>query len=298
MCYRCVDTQEEFTTTQTDTYNTSQIYNSYRAEHGIPFPDEIREVRSRYGLSALKMSRILGFGDNQYRLYENGEIPNVANGRVLKAIQSAKTFETFVDAARNVLSEAEYASIKKRLEECVNQTYMDRAVYMLIGGGNERSRYNGYSLLSKSRLKNAMLFYIEMFKGVFATQMNKLLFYTDFLSYRESGQTIMGLTFRAIQYGPVPDRWNRIYSLLDDICEVEVECANGNVGNMLVSEMPCDRSSFTDGQLAILERVYETFRNDTPAIISAKSHQEPAWVENKDKHSLIDYRYAFSLKAV
>ena len=69
VCYKCVDTEETFTTTQMDVVNTAQIYNAYRAKHGIPFPDEIKEIRSRYELSASKMSKILGFGDNQYRLY-------------------------------------------------------------------------------------------------------------------------------------------------------------------------------------------------------------------------------------
>lgn len=298
LCYKCVDTQETFTTTQMDMFNTLQIYNSYRSAHGIPYPDEIKEIRNRYMLSALKMSRILGFGDNQYRLYENGEIPNVANGRVLKAIQSPKTFETFVEAAKNVLSNDEYAKINKRLEECDNFSSMDGLIHKLIFDDNVRSRYNGYAMLSMSKLKNVLLFYIEKFNGVFVTQMNKLLFYTDFLAYRENGQAITGLSFKAIQYGPVPNRWDRVYSLIDDIYQIEVESKNGNVGNKLVSEMPCDILSFTNEQLSVLEKVYDTFKNDSSVSISRKSHEEPAWIDNQGVRSFIDFKYAFSLKAI
>ena len=78
--------------------------------------------------------------------------------------------------------------------------------------------------------------------------MNKILFYTDFLSYRENGQAMTGLSFKAIQYGPVPNRWDRVYSLIDDINLIEVEGKNGNVGNKLVSDMPCDISSFSNEQ--------------------------------------------------
>ena len=94
-----------------DIVNTAQIYNGYRSRHGIPLPDEIKDLRNRYELSASKMSKILGFGDNQYRLYENGEMPSLTNGRVLKTIQSPKTFETFVDAAKETLSDEEYLKI-------------------------------------------------------------------------------------------------------------------------------------------------------------------------------------------
>ena len=153
-------------------------------------------------------------------------------------------------------------------------------------------------MLSISKLKNVLLFFIEKFNGVFVTQMNKILFYTDFLSYRENGQAMTGLSFKAIQYGPVPNRWDRVYSLIDDINLIEVEGKNGNVGNKLVSDMPCDISSFSNEQLSILETVYDTFKNDNSVSISNKSHEEPARIDNQGTHSFMDFKYAFSLKAI
>ena len=293
ICYKCVDTEETFTTTQMDVVNTAQIYNGYRNRHGIPFPDEIKDIRSRYELSASKMSKILGFGDNQYRLYENGEMPSLANGRVLKAIQSPRTFETFVDAAKGVLSDEEHLKLKKRLEEYEEKAFMDGLFCNLIYGDGARNKYNGYAMLSISRLKNVVLFFIEKFNGVFVTQMNKLLFYADFLSYRESGQAMTGLTFKAIQYGPVPNRWDKVYALLDDIYQIEVEGKNGNIGNKLVSDISCDLSSFTNEQMEVLEKVYTTFKNDSSVSISQKSHDELAWIDNNELHSFIDFKYAF-----
>ena len=298
ICYKCVDTEETFTTTQMDVVNTAQIYNGYRNRHGIPFPDEIKDIRSRYELSASKMSKILGFGDNQYRLYENGEMPSLANGRVLKAIQSPRTFESFVDAAKGVLSDEEHLKLKKRLEEYEEKAFMDGLFCNLIYGDGARNKYNGYAMLSISRLKNVVLFFIEKFNGVFVTQMNKLLFYADFLSYRESGQAMTGLTFKAIQYGPVPNRWDKVYALLDDIYQIEVEGKNGNIGNKLVSDISCDLSSFTNEQMEVLEKVYTTFKNDSSVSISQKSHDELAWIDNNELHSFIDFKYAFFLKNI
>ena len=298
LCYQCVDTKETFTTTQMDTVNTLQIYNIYRAIHGIPFPDEIKDVRDRYGLSASKMSKILGFGDNQYRLYENGEMPSIANGRVLKAIQSSGTFETFLDAAKDMIPENEYLKAKMCLKEYADQESIKGFMRNLIYGGSGRNQYNGYAMLSISKLKNVLLYFIEKFNGVFVTQMNKLLFYADFLSYRECGQAMTGLSFKAIQHGPVPNRWDRVYSLIDDIYQIEVENKNGNIGNKLVSDISCDRSSFSEEQLAVLDKVYAAFKNDTPSSISQKSHDELAWKENINSHSLIDFKYAFYLKSI
>ncbi len=33
LCYECVDTKEQFTTTELDTLNISQVYNQYKVKH-------------------------------------------------------------------------------------------------------------------------------------------------------------------------------------------------------------------------------------------------------------------------
>jgi hypothetical protein len=82
--YVCIDTGEHFTDDAIDTLNLTQVHNQYRAKYGIPFVDEIRELRHQYGLSAVKMSEVFGFGPNMYRLYEGGEMPAVPHGRMIK----------------------------------------------------------------------------------------------------------------------------------------------------------------------------------------------------------------------
>ena len=76
---------EMWTTTEMDEANIFQVYNQYRVKHGIPFPGEISGIREHYGLSAAKMAQILGFGINQYRMYEDGEVPSVSNARTIIA---------------------------------------------------------------------------------------------------------------------------------------------------------------------------------------------------------------------
>ena len=81
--YRCDDTGITFTDAETDEKGLEQIYSQYREKYGIPSPDEIRNIRKQYGLSAVMMSKILGIGDNQYGLYEKGEMPTKNIGRMI-----------------------------------------------------------------------------------------------------------------------------------------------------------------------------------------------------------------------
>lgn len=298
VCYKCVDTGELFTTEQQDNVNTIQVYNQFRAKYGIPYPDEIRRLRAIYGLSASKMSLILGLGDNQYRLYENGNMPNVSIGRTLQAIKTPQTFLNYVNAASGVLDHDEY---KRIVEKIGNYNGGDaRSIFIqdLIFSDNKRNFQNGYANPSVSKLKNAILYFVNRADGVFVTMMNKLLFYLDFLSYRERGVGFTGLSFQAIQHGPVPLRWDRVYSLIDDIIQIEVASPKGQAGNKIVSDIDYDKACFDEEEQELLDKVYETFKNDNSSSISKKSHNEDAWIKNIKNHSIIDYKYSFSLKAI
>lgn len=95
--YKCEESGEQFTTTSMDEVNMNQVYHQYRDRFNIPFPDEITRIREKYGLSAAKMSEILGFGVNSYRQYEAGEMPSIANAKLIQMAEDPKTFIGMVE---------------------------------------------------------------------------------------------------------------------------------------------------------------------------------------------------------
>ena len=295
--YECQDTHERFTTTELDDANLAQIYNQYRAKYGIPFPEEIRQIRLHYGLSASKMSEILGFGENQYRLYENGDMPSEANGKVLMSITNPEFFRAFMLNARGQFTDEEFGKLMNKASAWKDEKYSQfetAHVFSVM----RRTAYNGYAAQSIDKLKNILLFFIEKGKGVFFTKMNKLLFYSDFLSYRLIGRGMTGLAYKAIDFGPVPVRWDRIYSFYDDISQEIVQFPNGKAGTRLISDLPADLSVFTENELQMLNYVYERFKNENSSQISVISHQEEAWKRFVNGDALIDYNMAFWLKAI
>lgn len=110
--YRCDKTGIEFSTEEQDKEAVTLIYDLYRKKHCIPFPAEIKELRKRYGLSASKMSLILGFGINQYHNYENGEVPSLSNAKLILAAMNPKFFKTLVLIAKDVIGEKTYNKIQ------------------------------------------------------------------------------------------------------------------------------------------------------------------------------------------
>ena len=295
--YECDDTKERFTTTELDEVNIGQVYNQYRSKYGIPFPDEIRKIRQRYGLPATKMSQILGFGDNQYRLYENGDMPSEANGKILMSIMSQPIFESFVRNSSNQFEKEEYEKIIGKVRG-IQDNKENCAAINYVFNSRRRDEYNGYATQSIEKLKNILLYFIEKFNGVFFTKMNKLLFYTDFYSYKLHGRGMSGLAYKAIKHGPVPIRWDRIYSFYNDIEQEIIHFESGMEGTKLISSLEPDLSNFSDEERQILETIYQRFKSDNSTQISETSHTEEAWQKYVDSGHPIDFSMAFELKAL
>lgn len=210
---------ENYTTTESDSIWYNHATNQYRERHGIPYQDEIVALRELYGLSAAKMSLILGFGANQYRLYEDGEVPSESNGKMIRSAMNPRVFLDLVKSSRHQLTEKEYAKISARVQEVVDQSEQcaeeQRAVERLFRSG--RGLANGFAPVSTKRLKNLLLYVLGQMGETYQTKMNKVLFYIDFLSYRERGMAISGLAYNALEFGPVPQRWDRVYSAFDEV---------------------------------------------------------------------------------
>ena len=293
------DGGEPFTTTESDTAWFNQVTNQYRAKYGIPYTDEIIALREKYGLSATKMSAILGFGVNQYRLYEMGEVPSESNGKLIRSAMNPRTFKDLVNGSRHQLTDREYAKITARVQEVINQIpawYEERGAVGRIFR-THRGVENGFAPQSTVRLKNLLLYIIEQMGEVFQTKMNKVLFYIDFLSYRENGMAISGLAYNAIDFGPVPQRWDRVYSAFDEVVPLP-KLVRDQESTALTASVEPDIACFTEQERAIIDTVCAKMKDLSAQDISELSHNEPAWQRHLHQAETIPYVEAFSLGAV
>ncbi len=275
---------EMWTTTEMDEANIFQIYNQYRIKHGIPFPDEISGIREHYGLSAAKMAQILGFGINQYRMYEDGEVPSVSNARTIIAAREKDVFLSFVEASKPEMSEQEYQRIRKKVETAHGD-------YKPIV---QPSEYTGFRLLSADKVANVVRLIISTIGSTFVTKMNKLLFYVDFIHYKKHGYGITGITYRALPFGPVPEHWGALYSSLPGIDMEEFVYPSGQSGIKLEA-IEDTSNKLSESELSTVERVCALFSKMSAGEISETSHHEKGWLENKDNRSVITYQDAFAL---
>ena len=126
---------------------------------------------------------------------------------------------------------------------------------------------------------------------------HKIKFYIDFLSYRESGMAISGLAYNAIDFGPVPQRWDRVYSAFDEIVPLP-KLVRDQESTALTASVEPDMACFTEQERAIIDTVCAKMKDLSAHDISELSHKEPAWQRHLHQVETIPFEEAFSLEEV
>jgi putative zinc finger/helix-turn-helix YgiT family protein len=302
--YHCEASGEQFTTTELDDLNLNQVYNQYRDKFKIPFPDEIKRIREKYGLSAAKMSEILGFGVNSYRQYEAGEMPSIANAKLIQMIDDPKFFIDMVELCATIEEKARAKYIQKAqllVEERKRNIFnLNFKEYLL--GNHLADIYSGYRNPNFEKFTEMVVYFSEKIQP-FKTKMNKLLFYADFLMFKQSCFSISGVRYKAIDMGPVPNNFQSIFEYLANKDEIDIfttEFPQGYTGEQFKArnDRPFNAELFSENELDVLEKISTVFKSTSTNDIIELSHLEEAWKKNEKDKSVISYEYAFELNQI
>jgi uncharacterized phage-associated protein/DNA-binding transcriptional regulator YiaG len=296
--YLCEASNERYNTDELEELNQTQIHNQYREKYGIPFSDEIKEIREQYNVSASKMSEILGLGTNSWRLYENGEVPSVANGRLILAVKNPQDFIRQIEASEHILRVDEKIQLLKDIE-ALDQKLKKQADLKNTASLAVANEFSGFRKLDLKKIAQVIGFFSSKKVQLYQTKLNKLLFYADFLHYRQAGYSITGIRYRAIQFGPVPITYESLYLHLESLGEIVIEKELYANNEGMIIQGKTVEFDFSQTEQRVLECVLEKFGNLLTRKVVDLSHDEPAWIQNQATHNIISYqKYAFSLKNV
>ena len=127
-----------------------------------------------------------------------------------------------------------------------------------------------------------------------------MLFYADFLNYKNTGKSITGLTYRAINYGPVPSDYDVLFEMLlkkGVLINDWKKMSGGKVRELFTTERNCNMELFNDAEKETINTIIKNFKDKTTWELVEMSHKEKAWEENKKDKKIISFqKYAFDLK--
>ena len=144
--WHCTDSGENFEDDKFANLNYEQVVNQYRENHNIPFPEDIKAIRNQYKLPASRMSQVLGLGDNTYRQYEAGEMPTLANARL---IQMAADPRKFIDLMQlsDLQNEKQFSLVNSNAKKIIDkETCQENFIYKLFNYSFRKFNFTKFAL--------------------------------------------------------------------------------------------------------------------------------------------------------
>ena len=134
-----------------------------------------------------------------------------------------------------------------------------------------------------------------------AVKLNKLVFFSDCVSFIRTGKTITGSKFMRLGKGPVP---RRLVPVRDQLVaekraaiQKKLLVSGWEQDRLIALESPKLDSLFTAGEVALVDNLIEEFRDHTAEEISDFSHRMPAWNIAEDREEIpIESAFILSLR--
>ena len=278
---------QEMGLAELDDATYSAAYAVYRARHGLLQPDQIRALRSKYGLGQKAFSRLLGWGEITLARYEQGSLQSASHDQMLRLAEDPAFVRRLLAKNAARLTTAQLEQLNNRLAQLsVGQEQIlvreESAPYGTDSGAH--------------KLREMVIFFAER-EDMWRTKLGTTLFYADFLHYKRHEVSISGARYVNMQYGPVPASFYTLQaSLVEDASLDERASTLGDcIGTFFVANRSADRLVFSATEMQTLEDIIGAFEGWSASGISEYAHQEPAWAQTTLRET-IDYRLARSLR--
>lgn len=292
--YKCTFCREKFEN-PSDPDATELAYREYRSRHGMIQPDQIISYRERYGLTQAEFAKLLGWGVATLSRFENGALLSESHDKILKMVQNPTVLLRLIKESTAISSEKKRESLAKQLSNEAVPIFEE--LYLTTHGNYPPSPFSGNIEFQLSKFYSACLYFAKG-SGIWKTKLNKLLFYADFLHFKRHKKSITGSRYACASYGPVPDNYDMLFSLLierGDLETKEVPTNGDNIGEMFYAAKGVDLSLFSESELTVLKDVETKFAEFTARKITDYSHEEEGYIRTSNGE-LIPYDYAEKLR--
>lgn len=293
--FKCGKCGEEFINSKSEHDPLAEAYRIYRKRHNMLRPEQIKELRKKYGITQTELSRLLGWGAVTLSRYENGALQDATHDRQLKLVRDPRNLLELIQENPEALGMQRRKSLIRNLQEVVRDQYpIERYLEELLVH-EEISPHTGFRSFDMDNLFNCILYFCK--GGKLKTVINKLLFYTDFKHFKTYSMGLTGAQYIHLHYGPVPQHYEIYLAKLVNEGSIEIDeiYYPEAAGQMYTSVEEPVLSIFSDKELITLATVNDYFKGFGAKEISEFSHGERGYKETSHRQP-ISYEYAAFLK--
>ncbi len=296
----CAECGEELYSEELDNATLNNVYNAYRRRHKLLFPQEIKKIREQYGLSQRSFAKLLNWGDKTIFRYENGSIQDKAHNSILLFLKNPENMKAYLNENEILLGEKQKNKLLKIVDQLIkNNEYQANSHIVNSFFTIDPCEENGFKKFDYEKFCAMVLFFAYKNDELLKTKLMKLLNYSDMLFYKENGISISGLKYVHFQYGPVPENVDILMGEItsNHVAHIEVFYENGYEKHQVIPDQEEFKSVLSESEIAVLNRVYEKFKDFGSVDISNYSHKEKGYRSTK-QGEIISYSYAKDIDLV
>lgn len=291
------ETDEVVYDEELDNKAINMAFDIYRKKHNILSKELIKQVREKYNLSQRTFAKLLGWSPATVARYERGAIPTKINNAILISLKDNQDLaNSLFNQNKENMSLDEQSTLMNRLIELEGHSGGNDLIELIENRFEDQgiTIMSGYQKFNFEKIKQMIIYFSSKIDYLSKTKLNKLLFYSDFSSFKNCTVSMSGMIYIHDHYGPVPKYSDLIYSALSENGTIEWIPFPSNNGEMVKPGKVFDDELFSEQELHLLRKVTEQFKVDNAKEISAKSHEECAYKQTFMKEE-ISYSYSKDL---
>lgn len=243
---KCKEYKSDIFVNSINDYNLKALYDVYREKNGIISLEKILGICEKYNISKRPLSLLLGWGEQTYSRYCNGDIPSKQYSDILNKIYESPVFysEILENNKDKLSSETAYKKSKKAVDK------------ILEGNLNEESKIN-----------MVINYILNRCEDITPLALQKSLYYVQGFYYAFNNEFLFEEDCQAWAHGPVyPDVYFKYkYYKFDPI----------------KPKKGVSDTIFTSSELIIMENVVKHFCCYSGKVLEKFTHSEYPWLETR-----------------
>ncbi|MGL5978322.1 MAG: type II toxin-antitoxin system antitoxin SocA domain-containing protein [Erysipelotrichaceae bacterium] len=250
---RCVDCNSELYVEEVNDYNLKALYDKYREKQNIISLDTILKISEMYAIGKRPLSLLLGWGEQTFSRYCEGDVPTKQYSDTLKRIYNEPEYfnQILEENKGNLKTESSYNKSKK-------------AVQLLLGN----------NILEKAKIDLAVEYLVSECEDITPLALQKALYYIQGFYYAFYNKFLFPEECQAWMHGPV---YRDIYFRYRDYKFNPIEC-NTKV----------DDKNVTASERAIFESVAKHICCYSGKVLELFTHSESPWLSARGQLSEIE----------
>lgn len=255
-----------------------RAYDVYRSRHGIMSPEDLRALRSAYGMSTRQFSRFLGFGEQTEARYERGSIPDRVHANAINEASTPDGALRLLAANRDQMDDDSISHAQAFASKGGKSSMMPTWASVMEGGKDLAIR--GFRGFDEARVGAIVYELASHCRDLYWTKFQKAMFFLDSLSFSRTSVSMSGLSYAHATYGPVIDGKDTLRAVLAQGGAVSFD--ESELGDVLV---PRTRPNvvLSEQEVALIAEVAAVVNTfGTCKEISDFSHSLSAWANTSD----------------